>query len=66
MHLDIWECGRNHIHLNCEGFAIQFQDFDEFMKAISLCQEYIEYRRRYHARVPDAFSDALNQLDWPF
>lgn len=61
MQLDIWECGQHHIHLNCDGFAIQFQDFEEFRKAIVLCQEYIEHRKAEYIAIPKAFQDFFAQ-----
>lgn len=64
MQLDIWECSQHHIHLNCDGFAIQFQDFEEFRKAIALCQEYIERYRTRHTEIPKAFQEFFNESGW--
>jgi len=59
LHVDIYQCGNNHIHVvlrgQVQGEAV-FGDFDVFKEFIHVCQDYINK----HSPIPQAFLDAFD------
>ncbi len=60
MQSNVWECGNHQVHLNCGGYAVQFESLDEFHEAIVSCQDYIEYRITNHQSIEETLYDYLN------
>ncbi len=59
LHVDIYQCGNNHIHVvlrgQVQGEAV-FGDFDAFTQFTKACQDFVNK----HSSIPKVFLDAFD------
>jgi hypothetical protein len=59
LHVDIYQCGNNHVHVilhgQVQGEAV-FGDYDVFIQFVQVCQDFINR----HSPIPEAFLDAFD------
>lgn len=61
LHVDIYQCGNNHVHVilrgQVQGEAI-FGDFEVFTQFIAVCQDFVNKNNPIPQMFLDAFDDA--------